>query len=95
MKKTIEIKNKIIVIFRDDYGDEKIDCSTFEEAYETMKNRYIDENGIGWDIEDWNEAFDFEEAKGKFEAYDYVEFCDGDEITTTEQFLDEILSEIL
>lgn len=96
MKKTIEIENKIIVIFHGNFGKEKINCDTFEEAYETMKNKYTNEDGIvGWDIEEWNETFDFEEAKGKFEAYDYVGFCDDDKITTIEQFLNETLDEML
>ena len=45
-------------------------------------------------VEEWDEEFDFEEAKGKFEAYGYVEFCDRDEITTTEQLLNRIINEI-
>jgi hypothetical protein len=95
MKKTIEFENKVIAIFCDEYINVEMRCDTFEEAYETMKNKYTDENGIGWDIEDWNEEFDFEETKGKFEAYGYVEFCDEDKITTTEQLLKEALSAIL
>ena len=95
MKKTIEFENKIIAIF--DHGDcvQKAEYDTFEEAYEAMKHRYIDYEGFWWDAEDWDEEFDFEEAKGKFEAYGYVEFCDRDEITTTEQMLNQVLNKII
>ena len=95
MKKTIEFENKIIVIFHDGYCDKKICCNTFKEAYETIKNIYTDKNSIAWEVEDWNETFDFQETKDKFETYGYVEFCDDDRITTIEQFLDEVLNKIL
>ena len=95
MKKTIEFENKIVMVIDHEYHNlEKKEFNTFEEAYEAMKHRYIDEDGFWWDEEDWNEDFDFEEAKGKFEAYGYVEFCDRDEITTTEQLLNRLINEI-
>lgn len=96
MKKTIEFENKVIALF--DYDDyvEKTEYDTFEEAYKAMKHRYTDEDGyIGWDVEDWDEEYDFDEAKSEFEAYGYVEFCDRDTITTTEQFLNRKLNKII
>ena len=94
MKKTIEFENKIIMVTdHDDYLD-KEEFNTFEEAYEAMKHRYVDKDGFWWDEEEWNEEFDFEEAKGKFKAYGYVEFCDRDEITTTELLLNQVINEI-
>ena len=95
MKKTIEFENKIIAIFDHDDYVEKTEYDTFEEAYEAMKHRYTDKEGLWWDEEEWDDEFDFEEAKGKFETYGYVEFCDRDEITTTEQFLYQKLDEII
>lgn len=95
MKKTIEFANKIIVIFDHDDCIQKTEYNTFEEAYEAMKHRYTDKEGLWWDIEDWDAEFDFEEAKGKFETYGYVEFCDRDEITTTLEMLNRVLDKIL
>ena len=94
MKKTIEFENKVVAVFDRDYYFEKVEYNTFEEAYEAMKHKYTDKDGCWWDEEEWNEEFDFEETKGKFEAYGYVEFCDRDEITTTEQVLNQALNEI-
>ena len=94
MKKTIEFENKIVMITdHDDYVDRKA-FDTFEEAYKAMRHRYVDKEGFWWDIEDWEEDYDFEEVKGKFEAYGYVEFCDRDAITTTEALLNQTINEI-
>ena len=94
MKKTIEFENKIIMVTdHDTYVDREV-FDTFEEAYKAMRHRYTDKEGFWWDIDEWEEDYGFEEAKGKFEAYGYVEFCDRDEITTTEMLLNQILREI-
>lgn len=93
MKKTLEFENKIIMIADNDYL-EKTEYSTFEEAYEAMKHRYVDEEGFWWDVEDWEEDYSFEKVKAKFETDGYVRFCDRDEITTTEAYLIQALLEI-
>ena len=95
MKKTIAFENKIVMVIDHDLYLKKKKFNTFEEAYEAMNHYYTDESGdVLWDEEEWNEEFDFEETKGKFEAYGYVEFCDRDEITTTELLLNQAINEI-
>lgn len=94
MKKTVEFENKIVMITDHDGYVEKTSYNTFEEAYKAMKHRYVDREGFWWDIENWEEDYGFEEVKGKFEAYGCVEFCDRDEITTTEMLIQQTINEI-
>lgn len=85
MKKTFEIENKIIVVLNEYDMFVPVEVDTFEEAYEIIKGKYVK----AWDEEEWNEMeeYEFNKVKSEFEEDEYVEFLDGECITTKEYYV--------
>ena len=79
------MKNIVILT---EYQENRTRVETFEEAYEIMRKRYVNNEFLYED--EWEEEYPKERVTAEFEANGYVEFCDGDCIERLEKFIEDL-----
>lgn len=76
--------NNIVVIIHDDFVTYRYITDSYKKGEDKIKEHYL--KNCGWDLEDWDDDEDFKNAEEVFNKCGYVEFCDGDHITTLEEY---------